>query len=141
MSPTRADATEEMLTASAAPEESCLSRLRQLLRQSRLQFAYGGSDPAPPDLRQIEGIAEAMRNCPAARIEIAGHTDSWGSVEDNEIMSRKRAEAILRYLVAKGVEKERLRAVGYGESRPIESNRTETGRAMNRRIEFTLWEE
>jgi len=72
------------------------------------------------------------------KVELGGHTDNVGSDESNLILSEKRASAVVNYLVSNGITAERLSAKGYGESKPLDSNDTEKGRAKNRRTEFTI---
>ncbi len=72
------------------------------------------------------------------KVRVEGHTDSVGSDEDNLYLSQDRADSVRRYLISRGVAKERLMAVGYGETRPIADNRTAAGRAKNRRVEFLI---
>ncbi len=74
------------------------------------------------------------------RVRIEGHTDSRGDAEQNKALSKKRARSVLRYLIRKGVDRSRLRHVGYGEEKPLESNYTWQGRASNRRVEFFIVE-
>ena len=69
-------------------------------------------------------------------VTIEGHTDDWGSDEYNRDLSQRRAEAVRNYLAGKGVARKRLEARGFGESRPVQSNTTDEGRAANRRVEF-----
>lgn len=69
-------------------------------------------------------------------VEISGHADAIGSDEANRLLSERRAESVRQWMINKGIAADRLIAVGYGESRPIASNETEEGRALNRRIEF-----
>ena len=71
-------------------------------------------------------------------VEIAGHTDSKGSEEYNQGLSKRRANTVRDYLTGKGVRASRLSAKGYGESRPVASNDTEEGRAENRRVEMVI---
>jgi len=71
-------------------------------------------------------------------IDIAGHTDSTGSEQYNQQLSERRANTVAQYLRSKGVLDTRIATVGYGESRPIASNDTPEGRALNRRVELTL---
>ncbi len=71
-------------------------------------------------------------------IEVQGHTDNTGKAEINQYLSEKRAEAVRDYLIAKGVNFQRLSAVGYGSSKPIADNATKAGRAKNRRVEFNI---
>jgi outer membrane protein OmpA-like peptidoglycan-associated protein len=74
-------------------------------------------------------------------VQISGHTDDNGTDEHNLDLSRRRAEAVLDYLVAHGEDPERFVVIGYGESRPVADNGTPEGEARNRRIEFTALEE
>jgi OOP family OmpA-OmpF porin len=89
------------------------------------------------DAREIlNKVADSLRNHPNLDITIAGHTDSRGSAAYNKRLSQLRAEAVMDYLVSSGIKISRMKAVGYGEERPIASNATEEGRAQNRRVEL-----
>jgi OmpA-OmpF porin, OOP family len=79
-----------------------------------------------------------MKENPDLAMEISAHTDNIGSFEYNMQLSQSRAQSIVDYLVLKGIDKQRLVAKGYGESRPISSNNTEDGRLKNRRVEFVI---
>ncbi len=76
-----------------------------------------------------------------ALVEVAGHTDSDASEEHNLDLSQRRSEAVVDYLVDKGVERGRLQAKGYGEGSPIDTNETRDGKANNRRVEFNILED
>ncbi len=84
----------------------------------------------------LDEILEALRQFPDISIEIAGHTDDQGSDDYNLDLSRRRAEAVLAYVVAAGETPDRFVVVGYGETRPLVDNTTAEDRARNRRIEF-----
>lgn len=71
-------------------------------------------------------------------LTIEGHTDATGSAKLNKQLSQRRAESVLRYLVEKGIERSRLKAIGYGSERPIASNSAKEGQAINRRVELKL---
>ncbi|MFT4623478.1 MAG: OOP family OmpA-OmpF porin [Myxococcota bacterium] len=87
----------------------------------------------------LEEVAHVIIAHPdVGRVEVAGHTDNRGGDAFNQTLSQRRAEAVLEFIVNAGVPAERLLAVGYGEAEPIESNRTDEGRAANRRVEFRL---
>jgi len=75
-----------------------------------------------------------------SRIRIEGHTDNVGKSADNLKLSQDRAMAVIAWLAAHGINKDRLLAVGFGDQRPIKDNSTEDGRAQNRRTEFHLAE-
>jgi OOP family OmpA-OmpF porin len=84
----------------------------------------------------LDTIADVLKDHLEIRIEIQGHTDSSGDDDVSMRLSQSRADLVMRYLVERGVDPSRLTAVGYGETRPIESNRTSQGREINRRLEF-----
>ena len=72
------------------------------------------------------------------KIEISGYTDNVGTESFNELLSQRRADAVVNYLVGKGVDKNRFIAKGYGQSNPVASNDNEEGRSLNRRTEFKI---
>jgi len=84
----------------------------------------------------LDTIAKALADHPVLAMEVAGHTDSRGDESKNMSLSHSRAESVRKALISRGIDASRLTARGYGETRPIESNRTSQGRAINRRIEF-----
>jgi len=73
-------------------------------------------------------------------VRIAGHTDSRGSDEYNQRLSEARAKSVYEYLISQGISADRLSYIGYGESRPIDTNDTEEGRQNNRRVELEILE-
>jgi OOP family OmpA-OmpF porin len=85
----------------------------------------------------LDEIALMLSRNPDAQIEIKGHTDNVGTAEYNQRLSEKRAEIVKQYLVQKGVEKDRLFPVGFGYTINQASNESETGRALNRRVEMS----
>lgn len=86
----------------------------------------------------LDRLASTLNQYNQTVINIAGHTDSQGSDAYNMDLSRRRAEAVANYLASLGVSRQRMVVVGEGERYPIASNSTESGRAMNRRVEITL---
>jgi len=87
---------------------------------------------------KLDLIAEIMTEFKDSDFSIDGHTDSVGSKALNQKLSQSRAQAVLDYLVSKGVSADRLTAKGFGEDTPIASNNTRSGRAKNRRVEINL---
>lgn len=83
----------------------------------------------------IDQIAAALRDHADLKVSVEGHTDNTGTPEGNKTLSRKRAEAVVAALVQAGIGAGRLSAVGWGQERPVADNRTEEGRAKNRRVE------
>jgi OOP family OmpA-OmpF porin len=99
-------------------------------------FDFNKSDIRPDSRPVLDEAAEVLKEHPNLRISVEGYTDSIGSDAYNEQLSVRRADAVFRYLVNHGVAPERLHVVGYGETRPVASNDTESGRAQNRRVEL-----
>lgn len=89
---------------------------------------------------KLDDVVKWLQENPEIKVEIAGHTDNWGSDEYNQKLSENRAKAVYNYFIDKGVDKSRLQYVGYGEARPIATNATDEGRAQNRRVELTIIE-
>jgi OmpA-OmpF porin, OOP family len=125
-------------TARAEAAEACAAAIEAILDEETILFETGSAtiDDASADV--IAAIAETLRDCPDARFEIAGHTDSSGRAAVNQTLSEARAAAVLEALAAEEIETAGLQAVGYGPDRPIADNDTPEGRALNRRIEFAL---
>jgi outer membrane protein OmpA-like peptidoglycan-associated protein len=86
----------------------------------------------------LNQVVQVLNDYPKIRVSIEGHTDSVGGPAPNLRLSERRAEAVLDYLVAKGISPERLEAQGFGLTKPIASNKTVSGRARNRRTEFRI---
>lgn len=103
-----------------------------------ISFDVGRSDIKPHLMNSLDTVANTLRQYDKTRIEIAGHTDSTGSAAANQTLSENRANAVRSYLASRGVAPERMFAVGYGQTRPIASNATATGRAQNRRVEIIV---
>jgi outer membrane protein OmpA-like peptidoglycan-associated protein len=101
-------------------------------------FDFNKTELLPESYAELDKVVQFMIEEDIKLIEISGHTDSEGSDTYNQKLSEGRAKAVVTYLEAHGVKPERMKAVGYGESRPVDTNQTEEGRAQNRRVEFTL---
>jgi large repetitive protein len=90
----------------------------------------------------MDRIAEKIKANPGVkRIRIEGHTDDVGGAKKNQELSQARAESVRNFLIKKGVEPERLQAVGYGDTRPLDKRKTADARAKNRRVEFIIVEQ
>lgn len=85
-------------------------------------------------------VVEFVRQDPAKLVRIEGHSDSTGSANANQVLSQKRAEAVLEALASAGIDASRLTAIGVGAERPVASNETSEGRARNRRVDIILVE-
>jgi tetratricopeptide (TPR) repeat protein len=87
---------------------------------------------------ELNRLVDLLKKNIRIKIEIGGHTDNQGSKEHNVTLSQNRASAVLKYLVDHGITKERLTSAGYGMGKPIATNDTDAGRALNRRTEFKI---
>ena len=101
-------------------------------------FEFGQTTLLPSALRRLDAVAEVLRRHTDRQIVVEGHTDSVGSDSANRGLSQERAERVVEYLVRRGVPAENIRGVGRGESEPIATNRTQEGRANNRRVEIVI---
>lgn len=133
----KVEQTIKSTTKRIAPEE-CEAVLNNRLRQGKLYFRRDSAKLDGRDQKTLEPLVKVMERCPDARIKIAGHTDSDGAAAYNQRLSEQRAQAVVDFLVSLGVDSQRLSAVGYGETKPVASNRRRAGKARNRRIEFEV---
>ncbi len=116
----------------------CQERMNSLLEEEQIQFAAGSANISPESYPLLDDLAAVANSCSDAHLLISGHTDSTGSAEANQALSRMRAESVAAYLIEVGLEADRLSTVGGGESRPLADNDTPEGRSRNRRIEIEV---
>ena len=122
----------------APPLAACQTAFVTTLEGRTINFDQGSAVIADGNKRLLDALSAVAVRCRAHRIEIAGHTDGSGSASANLALSQNRADAVLRYLIGKGVSSENLTARGYGSARPLDRARTSTAEARNRRIEFIV---
>ena len=104
-----------------------------------IRFKKGKADVDPACDPTMKYIAEILKESPGFHVQVDGHTDNMGNPESNRKLSQARAESVVKYLVKKkGVNAKRLSAKGFGDMQPIAYNKTEKGRAKNRRVDFTV---
>jgi len=117
---------------------ACQDSVNELLSDSKINFRTSRAAIKADSHPLLKSIAEVAKSCPNARFEVAGHTDSTGSLELNNQLSKQRAQAVVDHLIGLGLQATQFNAAGYGPSQPVGDNATSTGRAQNRRIEFKL---
>jgi OOP family OmpA-OmpF porin len=117
---------------------TCQPQLSGLLAKGRILFETAKADIHKDSIGLLDQIAGVSLRCGGSEIEVAGHTDSEGAPERNLNLSKRRAQAVVDYLVEAGVDSGHITAVGYGETKPIASNDTAEGKAQNRRIEMSV---
>jgi len=111
----------------------------KIVIKERVFFEYGKAVIRDVSYSLLEEVASVINDNPRIElVQVEGHTDSDGSEGFNLRLSKARAEAVVRFLVRAGVDPIRLRAKGFGESLPIDTNSTASGRQNNRRVEFTI---
>ncbi|OEY99099.1 MULTISPECIES: OmpA family protein [Stenotrophomonas] len=114
--------------------------LTNALNQTDITFDNNSDVVSTSSLAVVAEAAKAIKSAPAGmKIDIGGYTDSNGSDAANLALSERRAKAVMKALIDKGVPAGQLKATGHGESDPIASNNTEAGRAANRRTLYTVY--
>lgn len=108
------------------------------VRLKNIYFDFDRTTLQSQSFAELNKVVDFLKQNPTVEIEIAGHTDNKGSDDYNQNLSQGRSQAVVDYLISQGIEDFRLMAHGYGESKPIDTNDTEDGRANNRRVEFTV---
>ena len=106
--------------------------------QSALLFDLGSSTLQPGAYDRLRTLANTLNNDPKSDVIIKGHTDSLGAEAYNQTLSEKRSDRVRTFLISEGVTPSRITAIGYGESLPVSTNSTESGRAQNRRVEIEI---
>ncbi len=130
--PYRLDIWLQPLDAPTAAADTAPIALRNIF------FDFGSALLRPESEEELERLRQLLQAHPEMKIEIRGHTDDVGSEEANQQLSEARARAVYEWLVAHGIEAERLQWRGFGERQPVADNATPQGRSRNRRIEFVV---
>jgi len=119
-------------------EDGCPVRKKENLDELKkgIQFKLNSAKLTKNSYGTLDDIVKLMMQIPEANLEIQGHTDELGSDATNQKLSQERAQTVMDYFVKKGVESNRLRAVGYGASKPVADNKDKAGREKNRRVEL-----
>ena len=142
------DARDNCPDEKGAPEnQGCPEKVRQLVIitadklviSDKIYFATAKATILPVSFGLLNQVASVLRSHPEIQmVTVEGHTDDKGSAKLNRKLSLGRAKSVKAYLEHQGVESSRLNALGFGPDRPADSNKTEEGRANNRRVEFII---
>ncbi len=108
------------------------------VRMNNLFFVTGKTEINKMSYPELQRLIDVMKKHTKMEVEIAGHTDDIGSDKVNNKLSLERANAVRDYIITKGIEPERLKAKGYGKTKPVASNKTDEGKKKNRRVDFTI---
>ena len=112
----------------------------EIIRLNNIFFASGKYELLAESYGELDKLLQVLKSNSKMKIEISGHTDAVGADADNLTLSNNRANAVMNYLLGKGIAKDRLSAKGYGETKFIASNDTDEGKQLNRRVEFLILE-
>jgi outer membrane protein OmpA-like peptidoglycan-associated protein len=115
--------------------QACERALETILRASTIEFDINSAVIRATNAPLLDRVAAAARQCPG-HLRVEGHTDNVGTLALNLPLSRQRAASVVEALTQRGVEGPRLRAEGFGPTRPLADNASAAGRARNRRIEI-----
>ncbi|MGD9503573.1 MAG: OmpA family protein [Syntrophobacteraceae bacterium] len=136
------DNQEAALRQSMANVEAASVQRQQdtimLTFKSDFLFSVGSANLSGGAYQEIDRVAQILNQYPQTNIVVEGHTDSTGSDAANQTLSERRASAVAQALASRGVSAARIQTVGYGESRPIAPNDTDSGRQMNRRVTVVI---
>lgn len=110
----------------------------QTIRINNIFFDFSKFVLQPQSFGDLNRLVKILNDYPKMIIEVAGHTDNVGNAQNNELLSKNRAQAVSDYFTQKGIAKNRISVKGYGFAKPYANNNTEEGRKLNRRVEFKI---
>lgn len=120
------------------PEEVKSEMNTQMNKLSDIQFDTDSHIITKESYKNLQKVVEVMMLEPEIQLLVKAHTDDRGTATHNQTLSEKRAQAVKEFLIAKGISKNRIECLGYGNTQPIDDNKSEEGRARNRRVEFEI---
>ena len=135
--PDSADKCPSTLPGASVDENGCQVIEDRFILQG-IKFRTGSARILPESYKILDSATAMLKSKPDMKIEIQGYTDSKGKAASNVRLSNARAKAVYTYLVKKGIPAKRMTYKGYGPNSPIADNKTDAGRAQNRRIEFKV---
>ncbi len=109
-----------------------------LVMPGNITFSSGNSDIDQSFLAVLDSVVLVLKEFDKTLIVVAGHTDSSGSNSLNQSLSERRAQSVSTNLKTAGIISERIEVIGFGETQPVASNKTQAGKELNRRVEITL---
>ena len=134
----KAAAEAEAEVKRKAEVTACRNKFSDIASKGGITFKTGGAAFDKRALGTLDELVRTAKSCTNIVITVEGHTDSAGSEEANKHLSQRRAQAVVDYFIGSGLDTNHLKAVGYGETKPIATNDTARGRGKNRRIQFTV---
>ena len=132
---------KEMREALAQSEAASIQREQDVLAvtfKANVMFAFNSAVLKRGAYEELDRTATVLNKYPQTRIRIEGHTDSKGSENYNLKLSERRAEAVKKALIARGIDPLRLATISFGEAQPVATNETDEGRQLNRRVRMVI---
>jgi outer membrane protein OmpA-like peptidoglycan-associated protein len=130
------DAMDKLASAAFAVKEE--PRGTVITLPGSVLFPTGKWELLPGAMEKLNAVADALKNQGDVSMTVEGHTDSQGTVSENNTLSQKRADSVRTYLVSRGLPAERVTANGLGQSKPVADNSKPEGRQNNRRVEIVV---
>lgn len=121
---------------SGGKPSALVARLHDAMAGKSIDFEIGSATLTPASAKLLDEIVPILQSDKDVKLEIGGHTDNYGDPRFNQMVSQARAVAVAQYLIGRGVDGRRLVSKGYGDARPVASNKTRDGRRVNRRVTF-----
>jgi len=119
-------------------KEEIQEKVNSILKLKSVRFITATGTLLKESKVILDEVADILLQNPDIKVEIAGHTDSDGEAKSNLILSQHRADTVKKYLIKKGIKAENLKAIGYGEGKPLVKNNSERNKQINRRVEFII---
>lgn len=139
--PLQPETVNEYMDTDGCPDtkpERVVLETKRIAITEQVNFALGAATLDPSSYALLDDVARVMTDNPGLQVRIEGHTDNVGDENLNVKLSQSRAESVRTFLIDRGINPSRLDAIGFGPTKPIDTNRTEEGRANNRRVEFVI---
>ena len=137
--PAKPEPTPELESPSPPPPPKAEVKTEHIELSETVQFETDSAVLLDRSRALLDEVVQALTDHPeVTKVEIDGHTDSVASKTHNMKLSQERVASVKAYLIGKGIDARRLTTKGFGETKPVASNKTEEGRAKNRRVEFRI---
>lgn len=114
--------------------------IKKNFKFENVYFAYNQHIITSNAQVELDKLVKTLEENPEIKINLAGHTDNWGTDSKNQTLSENRVKSVIIYLMEKGISEDRIQKNAFGEKKPITTNQTVKGRASNRRVEISIWE-
>ena len=136
--PSAVDSTDSTAPQTARYTPSAPPKEGDIVVLNEVYFDVDSYELMPQSYNELAVLIAILKTNPDIKIELRGHTDNSGTQAHNIRLSENRAKAVMEYLIGRGIDSRRLKARGYGETKPVADNNTPEGRTLNRRVEYKV---